>query len=188
MRQGRIHLSEAEQRMAAEQASHLQAGAAIGHVREVEVEFFVHLEAEEMRRRSCLIGRVAQLAAVGLGPGDEFAEGVGRHAGIDDERERRLHAADNRPELIERPAGVGERIGIDLGERLGAEPKNRPVGRCIRDILGGKRAACAGLVLDDDRLAERPRHMLRNHPRVGIDGAARHGADDDANDPALRQR
>src|SRR5215813_3009561 len=59
VRQRGIDLRKPEQRMAAEQAGHLQAGAAIGHMREVEVKLLVHLEAEEVRRCSRLIGRVA---------------------------------------------------------------------------------------------------------------------------------
>ena len=61
------------------------------------------------------------------------------------EHERRLHATDDRPELIDRPPGVGERIGIDLGERLGAKPQDRPVGRRVRDALGGSVPLAPGL-------------------------------------------
>src|SRR5262249_41592110 len=48
VRQRRIGLREAEQRMAAGQARHLQAGATIRYGPEVEGELFVHLEAEEV--------------------------------------------------------------------------------------------------------------------------------------------
>jgi hypothetical protein len=186
MRQRRIELREAELRMAAKQPGHLQARSAIGHVGEIEVPLLVHLEAQEVRRRSRLVGGIAELAPVRLGPGDELGEVAGRHAWRGDEHQRRLDAADDRVKLVDRPARVGKRVGRDLGERLGAEPDDGAVRRLIDDVLRRDVTARARLVLDDDRLPQRPRHVLGDHAGVGFDRAARRGPDDDPDRPALR--
>src|SRR5262249_17493801 len=58
------------------------------------------------------------------------------------------------------------------------------VGRRLGGEVRAENAVRAGSVVDHDRLAERPRHLLRDHPRDDIgDPASRVG-----NDPAQRLR
>ena len=166
--------------MAGDQCGRLQAGAAVGHVGEIEVELLVQLKAEEMRRRARLVRRIAELALVCLRPFQELGEGLGRHVRMRHEHQRRLDATDERHEIVDRPAQVLECIGIDLGERLGADPDHLPVGRLL------ERCSCAEMLPSaPGRLSTMMvwssalRHALGDDARVGVDRAARRGADDE---------
>src|SRR4051794_1391581 len=52
MRQRRLNLRKAEQGVSGHEVGRLRAGSPIRHVRKIETEALVQLEAEEMRRRA----------------------------------------------------------------------------------------------------------------------------------------
>src|SRR3954468_11200778 len=108
--------------MAGDQAVRLQSRATVRDMGEIEVELLIELETQEMRRRAGLVGRIAELAAIGLGPGHEFRKIDGGNARMRDKHERRLHALDQRQEVVDLPAQIIEYARIDLGECLRADP------------------------------------------------------------------
>src|SRR6266581_3971963 len=118
---------------------------------EIEIELLVQLKAKKMRRRSRLVGAIAELALVFSCPLDELVKRVGRHGWIDDECKRRLDPPNDGVELIDRPARIGKHARQNFGERLGAEPQEASVGRAVGNVLRSQAAARAGLVFDNDR-------------------------------------
>src|SRR5918994_7208754 len=98
--------------MSGHQPGGLQARAAIRHMREVETEFLVQLIAEEMRWRAGLVGGIAELAAVLFCPSQELREIFRGNAGMCDEHQRRLDATNERGEIVDRPALIGESARI----------------------------------------------------------------------------
>src|SRR5438045_2028330 len=101
--------------MAGDQAVRLQSRATVRDMGEIEVELLIELEAQEMRWRAGRVGGVAELAAIGLGPGHELRKIAGWNARMRDKHERCLHALDQRQEVVDLPAQIVEHARIDLG-------------------------------------------------------------------------
>jgi hypothetical protein len=70
------------------------------------------------------------------------------------------------------------RIGRDV-----AEQHRVAVRRRLGDEIGAQIGRCAGLVLDDDRLAHKLRHLLSDEPREKIRASARGIRHDQMNGP-----
>src|SRR3954447_18991828 len=123
--------------MAGDQAVRLQSRATIRDMGEIEVKLLVELEAEEMRWRTGRVGGVAEFAAIGLGPGHELREIVSWNARMRDKHQRRLHAFDQRQEVVDLPTQIVEHARIDFGERLRADPDQLSVRRRVDYELRG---------------------------------------------------
>jgi hypothetical protein len=116
--------------------------------------------------------RHRNLARIGLGVGDEFSDGLGRHRRIDLHHQRHLHdVADSYdiPREIEGELPVVR--GVD-GVRDGREQERVAVRRRVDDIVRGNAAAGARPVLDDELLAEMIRQPLA-HQACAYVGRAR---------------
>ncbi len=143
-------------------------------------------------RHIAVAGRaVGQLARVGLGVGHELLHAVGRHGGVDHQRQRHhrrqrhgrqvaqhvvLHA------LVQRRA---ERDGRGVVEQRMA------VGRRLADQRAADVAVGAGLVVHHHRLAHLLRQLLRQQARHHVGGAAGregHNHGDGLGRIGLRQR
>jgi hypothetical protein len=79
---------------------------------------------------------------------------------------------------VERHAAVEMWIDRDLAVRK--QPYRVAVGRRLGDQLGGDVAVRARPVLDDHRLAERLRQLLRQHARRDVGRAAGRDRNDEA--------
>ena len=157
-RQRRLRLRKAELNMAGDHVSHLEARALRGRMHEIEPEALVHLYSRGSAKGCPEIGRIAELARVLLDPGDKLGEGLRRHARIGDEHQRRGHAADERDEIVERPFHVALCMRNDFRGRLRRQQDEISVGGLIGHVLRAHDAAPAGLVLEDHRAPQGPRH------------------------------
>jgi len=127
-----------------------------------------------------------QLAGIVLGVGDESVDRL--HAQVrTHDQQRRLQDADcDRLEILGRLEVqlLRKVLGDDDGGRRG-EQQRVAVGGSLRDHRGAEPRARAGLVLDDEALAEMLLDGLRGDPSGGVD--ARSGADrDDHPDGTIR--
>jgi hypothetical protein len=125
----------------------------------------------------------ADPAGIGLGVGDEFRDGPGRNRRTDDHHQRKIDEARHRGDVadeIERQVveqrDVHRRGCRNIQERVAVG--RRTDRRLDRNIGGG-----AGLVLDDDGLAEPRREPLRHDPRHRVRPAAGRKSDDPAQRP-----
>src|ERR1700731_1151775 len=98
---------------------------------------------------------------------------------MDNKDQRRFHAANERFKVVNRPALITERAGVDFREGLRADPDQRSVRRRSRDECRRHVAVCPGFVLDDNRLTQRLAHMIGDDPSVGIERPARRRTHDE---------
>jgi hypothetical protein len=125
-----------------------------------------------------------ELAGIGLGIGDQIGDRLHRQLRIDDQHERRLREQGQRNEVAERVIrqALVER-NIDRHGRCRRHQQRVAVGRGLLHRDRGDDAAGAGLVLDDNALAEPLLQILRHHPRQKIGAATRRERIDDRNRP-----
>ena len=140
-----------------------------------------HLEsvafAEQFGRQVVRAARARRgvVHATGLlfGPGQELGQVLGRHIRIDhqDHREAR-HQADRREVFFDVVAelGIQRRVGRHGGGVAGQH--DIAVGPGLSGIVGTNVGGRAGLVVDDDRLAQRPAHGQRQNARHHVRAAA----------------
>ena len=102
---------------------------------------------------------------------------------IDDQKDRRVLDERNRREVlgqIQRRIGIDDLIGDD-GQ--GRQEQRVAVLRRVGDIFGGDARAGAGLVVDDELLAEDRPRGLGEHAGDDVGGRARGEADHDVDRP-----
>jgi len=75
----------------------------------------------------------------------------------------------------------------DLSGRLGRKQHEISVGGLIDHELRADDATAARLVLDDDRALQRPRHVIRNQPSIGISRTASGERDDQTRRATARE-
>jgi hypothetical protein len=112
--------------------------------------------------------------------GDQFLHRIGRDRRIDGEHVRHTGDQHHRLEVfhvIERHLRIQARV--DRVRADGAHQQRIAVGRTFRDQLGTDVATGARSVVDDERLPERFRQLLRDRARQDVGRAARRERDDD---------
>ena len=119
-------------------------------------------------------------ARICFGVGDELGHGMSRKRGRDEHDMRRLHDAADRLDVADEieaqmlvKRGVDRITGVDEEQRVAVRRRGD-------DGLGPKIAAGAGLVFDDEGLAEMVRQPLRDQARGDVGAAARWEWYDDA--------
>ena len=157
--------------------------AAIGNVRDVDAADLVleHFHREMQVRagaRRCIL----QLAGIGLGIGDDSLE-VARHRGMHGEYDRRRADLGDGYEILQ---SVELRLLrhqiVERKDRRGGEQRRIAVRLGPRRLGRTDRAGGAGLVVDDDLLAEQRRHSRRVLAGEDVGRSARRKRDDHPND------
>src|ERR1051325_1472416 len=113
----------------------------------------------------------------GFGPAQQFVEIVRRQVRAPGERSS---GGVDEPDGDEIPFRVERALGIKRhrrGERVLGQQDGVAVGRGLGGLRGSERAAGAGDVFDNDRLAQRPLHRVLEDARGGVVGAAGRGSD-----------
>ena len=119
--------------------------------------------------------RVADRSRLRLGKRDQLGERARRDVRVDDDHVRTDAVLPDRGEILVRVVRDlrADQVGIDRHRAGRADADRVAVGRRLRDRVEADRAAGAGPVLDDDRLAEQLGERRRDQARVQVDGAAR---------------
>ena len=114
-----------------------------------------------------------ELAGLRLGQRDKLLQRLGLDLRIDDDQHRHVGDVGDGNERgldVERHLRIEELIGReDAGRR---HQQRVAVGRSLGDRIGADIAARARAVLDDDRLAERLRHLVADRARQHVGEAA----------------
>ncbi len=156
--------------------------ALVGHVQQIHAgQRLQHLTGDPRGARAAAEG---DLARVGLGVVDQFLRRGYGYRGIDHQGQR------DRPELAD-GREIGDRIVgqllvealIGRMRRVGRDQHGVPVGLGAGHVLGGEKAARARHVVDDDGLPEARRHLLAQHARQRVGGAARRERHDELDRP-----
>ena len=127
--------------------------AAERHVQEVDAGGELEQLHAEMQRAADAAGAILDVAGLGFGERDEFLDRLGRQIRIDRERVRARCEQRDRRKRLQRVVGQLVERRIDR-MRDGDDQQRVAVGRRLRHQLGADDAAGAGLVLDDELLAE----------------------------------
>jgi cytochrome o ubiquinol oxidase subunit 1 len=164
--------------------------AGIGHVRHVEAGGGAKQLRRKMRHGTGARRAEVEPVALGLRQIDEFRHGLHAEAGGRDHHFRRLHREDHGLQIARPDVRHFLQRRRD-GERPGAGQRDRvAIGRGLCDHVGAIDAAGAAAIVDDDRLAQRLRHGLRENARDDVGRAARGERHDEADGtfgPALRE-
>ena len=126
---------------------------------------------------------IERLVRLRLAQCDEVLDAVDVALRIDDQNDRRVLDERNGLKIagqIQRLVRIDDLIGDD-GERR--QEHRVAVLRRMGDIFGGDAGACAGLVVDDDLLAEDRPRGLAVHAGDDVGGRARGEADDEMDRP-----
>ncbi|MOA02496.1 hypothetical protein D3C78_1219490 [compost metagenome] len=114
------------------------------------------------------------LAGVGLGQGDEFLHGLGRHAVVNDEHAGHGHHVGDGGEILDRVIGqLGDdgRVGAVRGHR--GHAYGVAIGRSLGNGIGTDGAARAAAVLDHHGLAQHLAHLVGQQARDHVGRSAR---------------
>ena len=166
-RAGKGHLD-----LAADQVLHHGRLALVGHVHHVGVLRQAHVRAGQVRVGADAVRAVRHLALVGGHVLEQFRPGLGRHAGVDHQHQRRHgDAVDHGQVLLRvvRQLGVEELVGH---QRVGqAQHDGVAIGRRLGHRVGADDAGRARLVVDHHRLTQLRRQLLPDHARHHVGGA-----------------
>ncbi len=123
---------------------------------------------------------VVDLAGASLCPGDELLQRRRRHGRVHHDHARLAPDQRNRREIVDR---LERQLRVERRAdrvRLRGEKQRVPVRRGFRNDVGADRRARARPVLDDDRLPEPLRQLLRDHAHRPVDCPARRERHDHA--------
>ena len=149
------------------------AAALVGHADEIGAGARLEQLGGQMRQAARAGVREVELARIGLRVGDEFLHALPRRGGMHHEDLVALGNLRDRREALRRIVAGARRHRRDHGEHAGvADQQRQAVGRRGRDRARADRAARAGTVLHDRRLAEL-RQDLREEPRRNVGRPAR---------------
>jgi hypothetical protein len=127
----------------------------------------------EVRRRPNTRGAEVDLARIGLGVGDQLLHVLGREIHIGGEDQRRNSGERHRDEVLRR---IERELALVQGHVRGIAGDHGQhrvaVGCGLRHEVGAEDAVGSGPIVDHDRLAERARHLLRDHAGDDIGDAA----------------
>ena len=173
VRRGRRQRIEHHRHVAGDRVDHGRAGAAIGNVDQARADHLFETRAEQMVARAGAGGRIGDLSGIGLGVVDELLEGLGLEVRIGDEHAGVGRGDGNVDEVAHRieVAAAVER-GRDRQARDHRHQERVAVGGRLGDDRGADHGALAGLVVDDDGLAELLAEILGDHARHDVGGAA----------------
>ncbi len=130
---------------------------------------------------------IGQLAGVGACVGDQLLDVVRGHRRVDHHGVGHIGQQAQRGEVFHAAKGhVGHQRGVHRVGAHGAYQQGVAVGPGARDHGGADIAGCAGLVVDDHRLAEGAGQVLGQHTRQDVGGAAG-GPRHDQRDGLLRE-
>ena len=156
-----------------------QFGAAlVGNVIELDADLLRDQLGGQVRAGQGAGRAVAELAGIGLGIGDEIVPVLDRAVGGHHDAERIARDVDD-------VADVLDRVPVDLGRVGQPEHTERNLRQRVAvrrgglHLLGRQRAAGARLVLDDDRLAQRLRGVVRQRAHRDVGRPARRKSDDE---------
>lgn len=139
---------------AAEHVLQRRGAALVGHVHGVDPGDVVQQFAGQVRGGAGAGGGEVQLAGLALGLGDELAERFHAGAGGHHEHVREGHAHGDGGQVLQRVVAHLHHVGRDAQRAHGAEQQHGTIRRAVGDPGMGELAARAGLVLDDDALAD----------------------------------
>src|SRR5204862_473083 len=154
--------------------AHRVAAALVGGVREPGAGLLIEELGGELERRRAR--GIVDFARPRLRVVDQLLHGVHRQRGVDDEYQREVSDHRDLREIPERRIGqlrVDRRIHGHRPAR--AHEQRIAVGGGLGDVFGGDDALRAGLVLDDDRLAEAFGHLGREDAHDDVVAAAGRG-------------
>jgi hypothetical protein len=168
---------------AGQQVGHRGAGAAVGHMHDVDARLLLEELLGKMHRRPGARRGEAVAAGIGLQQRDElpqiFYRNIWRH---DHDRSEARYDRDGR-EIPHPLVGqlLGDRGMHDAGGRMIEQRVS--VRLCFHHGVGRDGAAGAALVLHEDLLAEHAAERLRYHARGRVDPAARGKRNDELDRP-----
>ncbi|MNT21674.1 hypothetical protein D3C72_1570210 [compost metagenome] len=165
--------------LAGQQVGHHGPFAAVGHMQHVSLVLPGDVGLDRMRLRARAPRPHAQLARRCLGIGQQFGNGLGRHAAVDRQHGARGGDVGDRAQLSARIVGqllVQRQVGRD---RAGNGHQQRiAVRRRLGDVVGADDAAGTALVLHHHRLAELARQAIADGARQRVGQPARRVGDD----------
>jgi hypothetical protein len=168
--------STAHDYLVAKEARHSVRQALIGHMDNIGAGLRLEPFRDEMRRIAVTRGAIIELAGIGLGLRDEFADRARRERRIDDQQLGTVGYFGDGDKIPRRVVVAVSRHSRQHRKRAHiAEQQRVAVGFGIGDRLGADHAAAADAVLDDHVLLERGRHVLRHQARHDIDRSAVNG-------------
>src|SRR5213079_1507345 len=133
----------------------------------------------ELRGAAVAVGGVVQDTGMGARVGGELGDVLRRYLWIHHQHRRRRGDQGDRREVLQRVvAELLVQVRIHHVAADAGEEKRVAVGRRLRRELRADRAAGAGPVVDDDRLAKLRADLLRDRARHGVVAAAGREGDD----------
>ncbi len=179
VRHGGEQAREHQLRGAADRVHEARRGPLVGHVNQVDTGGDLEHLAGQVRRGTVARGRVVDRAWLGFRGREQLRHGLERCLGVDDQHRRRFrHQADGF-EVLDRVVAQLLQRRVDAVRGDIAPQERVPVGGRARHVLGRDAAVRAGLVVDDDRLAELVGQALADDARHRIVAAAGRGRHDD---------
>ena len=179
---------EHRRHVAGDGVDHGGSGAAIGDMDHRRADHLLEPRGQEMVARARARGRKGELAGLGLGDLDVFLERLGLEVRIDHQDARVARGQRDMDEVGHRvEVGAAIERGRDRQARDHRHQERVAVGRRLGDERRADHRALAGLVVDDDVLAEPLAEIFGHHAgddvgraagRVGhdeLDGLARPG-------------
>ena len=133
---------------------------AIGHELEARAGVLLQIDQAELRAGACADRSAGGLVRIGLQPGDQLLQIVGRKIAAADQPELGRGERRDRCQILKQIEGQRiERAGADMRGPL-AEADGVAVRRRAGDPRRADRATRAADILDDHRLAERRPHVV----------------------------
>ena len=125
------------------------------------------------------------MSGFAFGVSDEIGQRLERRRGVDDQDQRKRSKLGHRLEIPHRVVTQLLIDGrIDDHRAAGTDQQRVTIGCGACDVFGGKDRTRAGLVFNDDRLAETFRQLLPDDAGDDVVAASWREADHDANRPA----
>ena len=170
--QGR-DIVELDLHFAADDAHGHGAGALVRHVQHFHAGRLREQHHRQMAEIADAGGAVGDAVGFLLGQRDQLGDGVRRQRRIGRQHSRQPHRGRHRHEILQRIVGqILVEPGIDRHRRVGGEAERVAVRIGLLERRQAHGAVGAAAVLDEDRLAQQLRQMIRHHPRDEIGAAA----------------
>ena len=165
-------------RVPADHVDHGRASTAERHVQKIDSGHELEQLAAQMHERADAGGGILQLARLLLGQSDELLHRLGRQVGVDHRHDRGGGENRDRRESLDRV--VGQRVHPRIDRDRDRDDEQRvAVLRRARHQLARDRAACPGLVFDDELLAQPLAQLRRDQTGDDVVDTARRERNED---------